>query len=90
MTVIDLNKKLLETNNAYGSHIEINEALQGLGIEEFMLKVTGVFADQVTSVCTETGKPLFDLVRARIIREKLRLTFDAIFEVIDDEIEDYG
>lgn len=36
------------------------------------------------------GEPLFDLARARIIREKLRLTFDAVLEVIDGEIEDYG
>lgn len=90
MTVIDFNKKLLETNNAATSPIELNEALKNLGLEDFVMKVARIFSDQVSCVCTETGEPLFDLARARIIREKLRLTFDAVLEVIDGEIEDYG
>ena len=90
MTVIDFNKKLLETNNAFVSPIELNEALKGLGLEDFVMKVSRIFSDQVTCICTETGEPLFDLARARIIREKLRATFDAVLEVIDEEIQEYG
>jgi hypothetical protein len=90
MEVIDITKKILETNNAVGSAVDFNDAIQQLDLEGFILKTIGIVADQVTSVCTETGQPLFDVVRARILRNKIKDAFDAIMEVIDEEIKEYS
>ena len=90
MEVIDITKKILETNNAVGSAVDFNDAIQQLDLEGFILKTIGIVSDQVTSVCTETGQPLFDVVRARILRNKIKDAFDAIMEVIDKEIKEYS
>jgi len=90
MEVIDIPKKILETNNAVGSAVGFNDAIQQLDLEGFILKTIGIVSDQVTSVCTETGQPLFDVVRARILRNKIKDAFDAIMEVIDEEIKEYS
>jgi len=90
MEVIDITKKILETNNAVGSAVDFNDAIQQLDLEGFILKTIGIVSDQVTSVCTETGQPLFDVVRARILRNKIKDAFDAIMEVIDEEIKEYS
>ena len=90
MEVIDITKKILETNNAVGSAVDFNDAIQQLDLEGFILKTIGIVSDQVTSVCTETGQPLFDVVRARILRNKIKDALDAIMEVIDEEIKEYS
>jgi hypothetical protein len=68
----------------------MDDALKQIGeaMSVFVGRVSGIYANQVTFGCTLTGRALYDVVRARMIREHLRKVFDAFLESFDEEIED--
>jgi len=90
LTVISLTDRLLETNNAEGPSVSMQEALKQLdeAAALFAKKAFEIHAEQVTFVCTQTGKLLFDAVRARMFRERLSQQVNAILESYDEEIEE--
>lgn len=90
MTVTSLTDRLLKTNNAEGPERSFEEALEQLdqAVSALAIKAFEIYAEQVTFACTQTGKWLFDDVRARLLRERLSKHFNAILESCDDEREE--
>jgi hypothetical protein len=72
------------------SKTPLDDAVKQMGIGDFYEKVVSVFSDQVTCVCTKTGRPLFDLEKATLIRGQVAQVFDAILQVMDEEIKEYS
>jgi len=72
------------------SKVDISEAIDKIGMSEFLTNTTKVFSNQITSVCVVTLRPLFDVDKACAIRDYLKYSFDAILKVINEEIEEFG
>ena len=86
--VFQLKQK--EPSDVVGPKENLNDAFKELELENFFKNVITKFSDQVTCVCTKTGSPLFDIQKARIIRDVLANAFTALLETIDEEIEEFG
>lgn len=70
------------------SIVDLDDAFKEMKLDTFVMTCITTFSDQVTCLCNKTGVPLFDLERAKKIREKLDQVFQNVLSIIDEEIEE--
>lgn len=87
---VDINEAINKIEVNKEDKVDISEAINKIEFGSFVVNTTKVFSEQVTDVCIVTLRPLFDVDKARAIREFLKRSFDAVIEVIDEEIEEFG